>query len=239
MEFGVFAQLFVPRFERDADPRAEHQRIMRNVDIAVAADRNGFKYVWCAEHHFLDEYSTCPAPRCSWAASWPPRPSGCTSARPSSTSPPPVNHPARVAENVALLDHLFDNRFEFGTGRGSSTTEVFGFDIETSTSPRRCGRRPSGRSRRCGRTAPTPTRASTSACRSARCSRSRTAPAPRHVGGRRQPPTFGEAGEMGLGVPSASPPGAPAPAAAAVATTRTPSGTPRRWATTSTTTSWA
>ena len=42
---------------------------------------------------------------------------------------PPVNKPVRVAENVALLDHLTDNRFEFGTGRGSSTTEVHGFDI--------------------------------------------------------------------------------------------------------------
>src|SRR5690606_40010765 len=42
---------------------------------------------------------------------------------------PPVNKPQRVAENVALLDHLTNNRFEFGTGRGSSTTEVLGFDI--------------------------------------------------------------------------------------------------------------
>ena len=41
-----------------------------------------------------------------------------------------MNKPARVAETVALMDHLLDNRFEFGTGRGSSTTEVFGFDID-------------------------------------------------------------------------------------------------------------
>src|SRR5947208_15870587 len=43
---------------------------------------------------------------------------------------PPVNKPARVAETVALMDHLLENRFEFGTGRGSSSTEVFGFGIE-------------------------------------------------------------------------------------------------------------
>ena len=42
---------------------------------------------------------------------------------------PAVNKPQRVAENVALLDHLTNNRFEFGTGRGSSSTEVLGFDI--------------------------------------------------------------------------------------------------------------
>ena len=42
---------------------------------------------------------------------------------------PPVNHPARVAERVAMLDHLSEGRFEFGTGRGSSTTEQAGFGI--------------------------------------------------------------------------------------------------------------
>ena len=36
---------------------AEHKRIMRNVEIAKAADQNAFKYVWCPQHHFLDEYS--------------------------------------------------------------------------------------------------------------------------------------------------------------------------------------
>ena len=62
MEFGVFAQLFVPQFERDQDPNAEHKRIFRNVEIAKAADRNAFKYVWCPQHHFLDEYSHMPGP---------------------------------------------------------------------------------------------------------------------------------------------------------------------------------
>src|SRR5438045_9251601 len=42
---------------------------------------------------------------------------------------PPVNHPARVAERVAMMDHVSGGRFEFGTGRGSSTTEVGGFAI--------------------------------------------------------------------------------------------------------------
>jgi alkanesulfonate monooxygenase SsuD/methylene tetrahydromethanopterin reductase-like flavin-dependent oxidoreductase (luciferase family) len=44
---------------------------------------------------------------------------------------PKVNHPARVVERVTMLDHLSEGRFEFGTGRGSSTTEVFGFGIES------------------------------------------------------------------------------------------------------------
>ena len=32
------------------------------VDIAKAADQNAFKYVWCPQHHFLDEYSHMPGP---------------------------------------------------------------------------------------------------------------------------------------------------------------------------------
>jgi len=43
---------------------------------------------------------------------------------------PPVNHPARIAERVAMLDHLSEGRFEFGVGRGSSSTEQKGFGIQ-------------------------------------------------------------------------------------------------------------
>ncbi|CAN5643565.1 LLM class flavin-dependent oxidoreductase [soil metagenome] len=130
MEFGVFSQLFVPRFEREADPQAEHKRIMRNVETAVAADRNGFKFVWCPEHHFLDEYSHMPGPEVFLSYC------GALTERVHLGSAifnitPPVNKPARVAETVAVMDHLLGNRFEFGTGRGSSSTEVFGFGIES------------------------------------------------------------------------------------------------------------
>jgi alkanesulfonate monooxygenase SsuD/methylene tetrahydromethanopterin reductase-like flavin-dependent oxidoreductase (luciferase family) len=128
MEFGVFAQLFVPQFERDRDPNAEHKRIFRNVEIAKAADQNAFKYVWCPQHHFLDEYSHMPGPEAflSFCAAQTER-VHLGSAIFNIT--PAVNKPVRVAENVALLDHLTNNRFEFGTGRGSSSTEVHGFDI--------------------------------------------------------------------------------------------------------------
>lgn len=129
MEFGVFAQLYVPRFERDADRSAEHKRIMRNVETSLAAERAGLKYLWCPEHHFLDEYSHMPGPEVFLSYV------GALTERIHVGSAifnitPPVNKPARVAETVALMDHLLDGRFEFGTGRGSSSTEVFGFDID-------------------------------------------------------------------------------------------------------------
>ena len=200
MEFGIFAQLFVPKYERDVDPMAEHKRIMRNVEVGVAADRTGVKYVWCPEHHFLDEYSHMPGPEVylSYLAA---RTERVHVGSAIFNITPKVNHPARVAETVALLDHITEGRFEFGTGRGSSTTEVFGFDIddldETSDDVGRVDPRDpedvEGR-------ASTPTRARTSACRRARCSRSPTATPTRPCGSRPGArPTFAKAGAMGLG----------------------------------------
>ena len=129
MEFGYFAQAFVPDFEIQAEPGAEHRRIMENLDYAVACDELGIKYVWGPEHHFLYEYSHMPAPEVylSFVAA---RTKNIHVGSAITNTTPPVNHPARIAERVAMLDHLSEGRFEFGTGRGSSTTEVHGFGIE-------------------------------------------------------------------------------------------------------------
>src|SRR5437870_2766633 len=129
MEFGLFVQAHVPRHEAEVDPAgAEHTPLLREVELAEACDRHGFKYVWSVEHHFLEEYSHLSASEILLpfiaartrrihvgSAIW--------------NLTPPVNHPARVAERVAMLDHLSEGRFEFGTGRGSSSTEFRGFGI--------------------------------------------------------------------------------------------------------------
>ena len=130
MEFGHFANCFVPRFELEAEAGAEHRRMIENLDFAVECEKHGFKYVWCPEHHFLTEYSHMPAPEVflSFVAA---RTSNIHVGSAIFNTTPPVNHPVRVAERVAMLDHLSEGRFEFGTGRGSSTTEVFGFGIES------------------------------------------------------------------------------------------------------------
>ncbi len=130
MEFGIFAQLFVPTYESANDPLAEHKRIMRNVHMSLVAERTGIKYVWCPEHHFLTEYSHMPGPEVflAFVAAQTERIHVGAAIL---NITPKVNHPARIAETVALFDHITEGRFEFGTGRGSSTTEVFGFDIES------------------------------------------------------------------------------------------------------------
>jgi len=129
MEFGLFVQAHVPRHETETDTDgAEHRRLMREVELAEACDRHGFKYVWSVEHHFLEEYSHLSASEIvlPWIAA---RTRRIHVGSAIWNLTPPVNHPARVAERVAMLDHLSEGRFEFGTGRGSSSTEFKGFGI--------------------------------------------------------------------------------------------------------------
>src|SRR3954447_10834525 len=125
VEFGLFNSACVlPQF-----PGGEHRRIMDEVAIVQAADRVGFKYTWATEHHFLTEYSHLSANEVFL---------GYLAAATENIHigsgifniTPPVNPPARVAERVAMLDHLSEGRFEFGMGRGSSSTEQKGFGID-------------------------------------------------------------------------------------------------------------
>jgi alkanesulfonate monooxygenase SsuD/methylene tetrahydromethanopterin reductase-like flavin-dependent oxidoreductase (luciferase family) len=129
MEFGLFVQAHVPRHEVEANPAgAEHSRLMRELDLAEHCDRHGFKYVWSVEHHFLEEYSHISASEIflPYVAA---RTKQIHIGSAIYNITPPVNHPARIAERVAMLDHLSEGRFEFGTGRGSSSTEFKGFGI--------------------------------------------------------------------------------------------------------------
>jgi alkanesulfonate monooxygenase SsuD/methylene tetrahydromethanopterin reductase-like flavin-dependent oxidoreductase (luciferase family) len=130
MEFGIFNSLYLPYHLRDRDPEgAEHNRLMDEVAWTVAADKAGFKYTWATEHHFLDEYSHLSANE-SFLAYVAALTTNIHLGSGIFNVTPPVNHPARVAERVAVLDHLSGGRFEFGMGRGSSTTEQRGFGIE-------------------------------------------------------------------------------------------------------------
>src|SRR3954469_22222199 len=128
MEFGLFnSGCLLPGY-RPGDPLREHHRMMDEVAWTVAADKAGFKYTWATEHHFLTEYSHLSSNEAFL---------GYLAARTERIHlgsgifniTPPVSHPARVAEKVAMLDHLSGGRFEFGIGRGSSTTEQRGFGI--------------------------------------------------------------------------------------------------------------
>src|SRR5262245_35945951 len=126
MEFGIFIQMYTPKFRRTDDSEAEHTALLHDLETVIAADRAGFKYVWATEHHFLDEYShlSANATVLAYLAHATTRihlGSGIFNPLPQ------VNHPAKVAETVAMLDHLSGGRFEFGTGRGAGSHEILGF----------------------------------------------------------------------------------------------------------------
>src|SRR5947207_2460972 len=126
MEFGIIVQSPVFPWNRETDPDAEHTSLMNDIEYVEAADRAGFKYCWATEHHFLEEYSHLSANDVflGYLAHSTERihlGSGIFNPLPQ------VNHPAKVAERVAMLDHLSGGRFEFGTGRGAGSHEILGF----------------------------------------------------------------------------------------------------------------
>ena len=152
MEFGVFAQLFVPKFERAADPQRRAQ-----AHHAQRRDRQGGRPERAS--------STCGARSTTSSTST----RTCPDRRPSSATAraitervhlgsaifnitPQVNKPVRIAENVALLDHLTEQPLRVRhRPRAARPPRCTASTSPTSTRPRRCGARPSPRSRRCGR----------------------------------------------------------------------------------------
>lgn len=136
MEFGIFVQGHVPKAKQEAEGfAAEHNAIMGDAQLCVEADKHNWKYAWVTEHHFLTEYSHTSASDVfmGYIAALTERihiGSGIFSFNPHK------DHPVRIAERVAMLDHMTEGRFEFGTGRGAGTIEVTGFDIESTDATR-------------------------------------------------------------------------------------------------------
>src|SRR5919199_4718793 len=116
MRFGIFYEHQLPR---PWEPGDEHRLLKDALEQVELADRLGFDTVWEVEHHFLEEYSHSSAPEVFLAAASQ-RTSNIRLGHGIIQVPPPVNHPARVAERVATLDLVSDGRVEFGTGESSS-----------------------------------------------------------------------------------------------------------------------
>ena len=127
MEFGLFSNGYTPG-PAAHDSEAEHTELMREAGYMVLADKYNWKYAWFGEHDGLVEYShmSAPAPVMGWVAAQ----TDYIHVGSAITSfPTKKEHPVRFAERAAMLDHITNNRFEFGTGRGAGSHELRTFNV--------------------------------------------------------------------------------------------------------------
>ena len=127
MEFGIFLNGYTPgpgAHESDW----EHRQLMREAEYAIFADKHNWKYAWFGEHHCLAEYSHMSAPEVVMGLV-----AGQTDyihlATGINSLSPRKEHPVRLAERAAMLDHVTGRRFEWGTGRGAGSHELAAFNI--------------------------------------------------------------------------------------------------------------
>jgi alkanesulfonate monooxygenase SsuD/methylene tetrahydromethanopterin reductase-like flavin-dependent oxidoreductase (luciferase family) len=129
MRFGIFYEHQLPRPWTEG---SEHRLIADALDQIELADRLGVQYLWEVEHHFLEEYSHSSAPEVFLAAASQ-RTTRMRMGHGVVQTAPRYNHPARIAERIAMLDLVSDGRVEFGTGESSSEAELGGFGVDRDT----------------------------------------------------------------------------------------------------------
>ncbi|HXC51320.1 MAG TPA: LLM class flavin-dependent oxidoreductase [Candidatus Limnocylindrales bacterium] len=125
MRFGVFYELQLPK---PWDATSEHRLVHEALAQVELADRLGYDYAWCVEHHFLDEYSHCSSPEVFLAAAAA-RTKNIRLGHGIRQVIPNYNHPARTAEGLGMLDLVSNGRVEFGIGEGATRLELGGFKI--------------------------------------------------------------------------------------------------------------
>jgi alkanesulfonate monooxygenase SsuD/methylene tetrahydromethanopterin reductase-like flavin-dependent oxidoreductase (luciferase family) len=120
---------------------AERQVYRECITQIVAADKAGFKTVWCVEHHFRENRSHMPSNEVVLGALSQVTKNiqlgfGVTLA------PHEFIHPARLAEKVATVDLLSQGRVQWGIGRSTPMEQIaFGVDQEKSKEKMRAAAR--------------------------------------------------------------------------------------------------
>ncbi|MDH3296056.1 MAG: LLM class flavin-dependent oxidoreductase, partial [Acidimicrobiia bacterium] len=93
-----------------------HQVVAEGREIARYCDGHGWDSIWTTEHHFGHEgLEVCPNPilmSCDLAAHTERIRIG------QAANIITFHHPIRLAEDLAMLDHLSGGRLEVGVGRG-------------------------------------------------------------------------------------------------------------------------
>ncbi len=117
---------FALAYEMQRPTLDDHAVIEETLEQIVLADELGWDYVWFVEHHFLTGFSMSPCPEVIFGAL-----SKLTKRIRIGFGVVilPYHHPVRVAERVAMVDHLSNGRVDFGTGR-SAPYEQTGMGID-------------------------------------------------------------------------------------------------------------
>ena len=129
MEFGVFVGMYHPEHRRQ-NGETEQDVLRAELDVVQAADRSASSTRGSPSTTSSTSTRTCRPTRRSWRTRSP-SPRTSTSARGSSTSPRRCATRRASPRRWRCSTSSRQGRFEFGTGRGSSSTEVFGFGIDS------------------------------------------------------------------------------------------------------------
>jgi alkanesulfonate monooxygenase SsuD/methylene tetrahydromethanopterin reductase-like flavin-dependent oxidoreductase (luciferase family) len=120
MRFGFFDQL--PCAEGYTEPQ-RYRDFLAQIELG---DRLGFDTAWLGELHFSRAFSISADPLMVLAAAA----QRTTRIRlGTAVTLLPLNHPVKIAEQVATADILSDGRIEFGVGRGTAPLHYEGYGI--------------------------------------------------------------------------------------------------------------
>ncbi|OJT20225.1 luciferase [Archangium sp. Cb G35] len=117
MRLDVFSEMQHPK-ERWGEADHEHRLFQETLEQAKLADEMGYGVWWQVEHHAAGEFSYSSAPECMLTAI------AMSTKRlhvghSSVLAPARFNHPIRVAERAAFIDHLSGGRFQLGLARST------------------------------------------------------------------------------------------------------------------------
>ncbi len=126
MKIDIFCELMKPKMFFGEGQ--EHALILETLDQARLADELGYDCWWQVEHHAAPHFSYSSAPELMLTAI-------ARSTRQmrighsAVLAPIKINHPIRIAERAAFLDHLSEGRLELGLARAAIPEwRVFGIE---------------------------------------------------------------------------------------------------------------
>jgi alkanesulfonate monooxygenase SsuD/methylene tetrahydromethanopterin reductase-like flavin-dependent oxidoreductase (luciferase family) len=120
MKFGIFDIMQIPPETPSYRAYAQH------LEDAVLADELGLDFHFVAERHFMKLYRT-PSPS-TWLAAIAARTKRIRIGALAYTIP--MHNPARLAEEISMLDHLSMGRMEAGVGLGHRPEELVSIGID-------------------------------------------------------------------------------------------------------------